>query len=213
VTACSLSSDSPLSATTARKAALRRHLLAARRALDPDTAARAALAARDHALTLPAPPSGAVVAGFWPLAGEIDPRPLLEALRARGHPLALPVTPPPGAAPSLVFRVWDGDPDALEPGPFHTRQPAATAPAVEPDWILVPVVGFDRRGHRLGFGAGYYDRFLDGRAATAVGLAFACQEVPLAEGGVPVEPHDVPLTAVVTERGLIRPDDTARRKG
>jgi 5-formyltetrahydrofolate cyclo-ligase len=212
VTASSLIRDPTLPAAAAHKAALRRHLLAARRALDPDTAARAALAARDHALTLP-PPPGTVVAGFWPLAGEIDPRPLLEALRARGHTLALPVTPPPSAAPSLVFRVWEGDPDALERGPFHTRQPPVTAPAVEPDWILVPLVGFDRRGHRLGHGAGYYDRFLDGRAATAVGLAFACQEVPLAQGGVPVEPHDVPLTAVVTERGLIRPDDLSKGPG
>lgn len=213
MTASSLFPDSPLSAAADHKAALRRRLLAARRALDPETAARAALAARDHALTLPSPPPGAVVAGFWPLAGEIDPRPLLEALRARGHPLALPVTPAPGTAPSLVFRVWEGDPDALEPGPFHTRQPAATAPVVEPDWILVPLVGFDRRGHRLGHGAGYYDRFLDGRAATAVGLAFDCQEVPLAEGGVPAEPHDVPLAAVVTDQGVVRPDTPTKGPG
>jgi len=189
----------------ARKAALRPALLAARRAVDAETAARAALAARDHCLAHAAPPAGAVVGGSWPLAGELDPRPLLAALRARGHAVALPVTPPPGAAPALVFRLWDGESTTLETGPFRTRHPLAPAPEVRPDWILVPLVGFDRRGHRLGHGAGYYDRALAGADVTAIGFAFACQEVPLTEGGVPVEPHDVPLTAVVTEREVLVP--------
>jgi len=70
-------------------------------------------------------------------------------------------------------------------------------------------VGFDRAGTRLGYGGGYYDRLLDplGPASgrPAVGLAFACQEIGSDDGPLPKEPHDIPLTAIATEQGLIRP--------
>ncbi|WP_246152298.1 5-formyltetrahydrofolate cyclo-ligase [Roseospira navarrensis] len=192
----------------ARKATLRAHLLTARANIGPARAEQAGRAARDHALSDVAPPPGAVVAGFWPMRGELDPRPLLAALAARGHPVALPVTPPKSAPPVLVFRLWDGDPDALVDGPFKTRQPPESAPRVEPAWLLVPLVGFDRRGVRLGYGGGFYDRHLagPGAGATALGYAYACQEAPLASGGVPVEPHDIPLAAIVTEAGTIHPE-------
>jgi 5-formyltetrahydrofolate cyclo-ligase len=145
------------------------------------------------------------------MRGELDPRPLLAVLAARGHTVALPVTPPPDAPPLLTFRVWDSDPDTLEDGPFKTRQPTADAPPCDPDWLLVPLVGFDRRGVRLGYGGGFYDRYLlarrgGRRGVTAVGLGFAAQEVPLFEGGLPAEPHDIPLAAVLTEAGVIHPE-------
>jgi 5-formyltetrahydrofolate cyclo-ligase len=142
------------------------------------------------------PPPGAVVAGFWPMGTEIDIRPLLQALEARGHALALPVTPKRGQP--LGFRRWRFG-EALAHGPMGTRQPAA-GEAVTPDWLLVPLLAFDRAGRRLGYGGGYYDRTLAGLpGALAIGCAFAAQEVP----EVPAGPEDVRLPRIATEAGII----------
>ena len=141
-------------------------------------------------------PDGAPVAGFWPLPGEIDIRPLLAALHARGHPVLLPETPPRGRP--LVFRHW-------EPGAAMVREPFGTlrpvGPRGMPEALFVPLLAFDRAGHRLGYGGGYYDRTLSAlTGALAIGCAYAAQEV----AAVPVGPHDVRLDAVATELGVIR---------
>ncbi len=149
----------------------------------------------EHLLRSLPPPAGAVVAGYWPLAGEIDIRPLLLALAARGHRVALPVTPRRGLP--LAFRQWRPD-EALAPGRFGTMTPAG--PEIVPEVLLVPLLAFDRRGHRLGYGAGYYDRTLASLpAACAIGCAFAAQEV----AEVPAGPYDVTLGAIATETGVI----------
>jgi 5-formyltetrahydrofolate cyclo-ligase len=142
---------------------------------------------------LPAP--GTVVAGFWPLAGEIDIRPLLHALVDRGHPVVLPVTPPRGSP--LAFRLWRPG-DAMALGRFGTPVPVGETMA--PAMLLVPLLAFDRGGHRLGYGAGYYDRTLAALpGARTLGCAFAAQELD----SVPAGPQDLPLDAVATERGVI----------
>jgi 5-formyltetrahydrofolate cyclo-ligase len=198
--------------------------LAARVGCDPaqsaaaSAVAGAALAA--HVLRDCSPPAGAVVSGVWPLGGEIDLRPLMEALHARGHPVVLPVTPPRGHP--LTFRLWRPG-DALVRERFGTMVPVpverpdglppdglppdgrAAAKALVPDFLLVPLLTFDQRGHRLGYGGGYYDRTLaalrrTGGAGFALGCAFAAQEVD----AVPVGPNDVALDAVATECGVIR---------
>ncbi|KAA5605703.1 5-formyltetrahydrofolate cyclo-ligase [Roseospira marina] len=191
-----------------RKAEARAKGLTRRRAIPPEDARKAAEAACAVVLRDAPPPPGAIVAGYWPMRGELDPGPLLAILAERGHPVALPVTPPADAPPCLRFRRWDGNPASLAPGPFKTRHPPEGAPDVQPDWMLVPLLGFDRRGQRLGYGGGFYDRYLAARgpALTALGFAFAVQEIPLADGGVPCEPHDRPLTALVTDAGIIRPE-------
>ena len=150
---------------------------------------------RDIVLTHRPPPAGAVVAGFLPLAGEIDTRPLLAALRARGHALVLPATPPRGAP--LRFLEWHED-DPMLRERFGTLRP--TGPERAPDMILVPLLAFDRAGRRLGYGGGYYDRTLPRHpAALRLGIGFAAQEM----ADVPAGPADVRLPAVATERGII----------
>lgn len=175
------------------KATLRAQALAARASGDGD---QAALAARLTAVL--APFAGQVLAGYWPMRAEADPRP---AMAAHDGPLCLPVVP--GRAVPLIFRQWSpGDP--LDRGPMGTAHPPETAAQVTPSVLIVPLAAFDRRGHRLGYGGGYYDRTLQGlRAAgpvTAIGLAFAGQELP----DLPDEPFDQPLDMVVTDTAVIR---------
>ena len=151
-------------------------------------------------------PVGSTVAGYWPLRDEMDPLPVLSALAARGQRLCLPVVVGAGAA--LAFRAWQ--PDApLEPAAFGTRVPGPDCPAVAPDILLVPLLAFDRRGRRLGYGGGFYDRTLAAlrgrRAIVAVGLAFAAQEA----AEVPVEAGDEALDRIVTEREVVTPEPFA----
>ena len=183
------------------KADLRSSALARRDACEP--AFRADASVRVAALALPlfqGLAKGAVVAGFFPMRSEIDPRPLMQALVGHGFALALPCVTKDG----LVFRHWVyGDP--LAKRRFGLSEPLDSAPRVTPAAFIVPLAAFDRRGHRIGYGAGHYDRTLAAHpGALAVGLAFSIQEVPR----VPDEPHDHPLNAVVTEEGVVRPHGT-----
>jgi 5-formyltetrahydrofolate cyclo-ligase len=138
------------------------------------------------------------VSAYWPIRTEIDPRPLLIALA--GSAMALPVVIGPGHP--LEFRRWR-EGDTLDIGVFGTAHPPATAEIVEPDLLLVPLLAFDRRRYRLGYGAGYYDRTLAGlrsrKKIMAVGVAFAGQEVD----SVPIDGWDQQLDLVITDRDII----------
>jgi 5-formyltetrahydrofolate cyclo-ligase len=185
--------------TTDIKAGLRRQCLSRRDALDPAFRAAASGRAAHHVLHVLAAREPATVSGFLPIRSEIDPRPAMDALAARGHRLALPCVTPEG----LVFRLWSpGDP--LRRVGFGLSEPEPSAKAVDPDILLVPLAAFDSRGHRIGYGAGHYDRAIArlsrGSRPFTVGLAFAVQRV----AHVPDEPHDQPLDAVVTEDGALR---------
>lgn len=192
-----------------KKEALRAALLTRRNAI----AARAKGAAQGLADrfgdAVPLPPKAAV-SGYVPIKNEIDIGPLLDALRRAGHDILLPVTP---AAPGpLVFKRWR-DGDALVPGALGTREPAADAPDDTPAVLIVPLLGFDRRGGRLGYGGGYYDRTISAlrrdRDILAVGVAFAEQEI----ARVPCRAGDERVDWVITEREAISVREGMRRNG
>ena len=122
------------------------------------------------------PHAGKILSGYWPMRGKAVP---------------------------LIFRAWDGK--ALEPGPFGTSHPPASAPELSPRVLIVPLAAFDRTGNRIGYGGGYYDRTLevlrrDG-ACVAIGLAFASQELQ----SIPVEAFDQRLDMIVTDHDVILP--------
>ena len=181
---------------SAAKAALRAECRRARRARARRTEDAAVIA--EHALAVVSFPPGAAVAGYWPFDDEADPRPLMRALAARGHPLCLPVVA--GRDRALVFRAWAPG-DALEAGAFDTRVPAACAPQRAPRALLVPLLAADRDGFRLGYGGGYYDRTLAALGgALAVGVAFHDQ----LRDALPRDRHDRPLDWLATERAVLR---------
>jgi 5-formyltetrahydrofolate cyclo-ligase len=163
--------------------------------------ARSDAAATIAATPLPVElPRGVIVAGYSPINSELDPFPLMQALAGKGAVLALPVVIARDHA--LIFREWQPD-EGLVRGAFGIFQPPSDADEVDPDIVLVPLAAFDRAGHRIGYGRGYYDRTLQGlrskKKITVIGLAFAVQEIET----VPRLPHDEQLDCVLTERELI----------
>jgi 5-formyltetrahydrofolate cyclo-ligase len=181
------------------KAALRAEALARRDALAPDYREAAARRITDTVLALrhrfPAGP----VSAFWPIRSEIDTRPLMEFLARTGAVIALPIV----EKPRLTFRRWRPG-ETLRSAGFGLSEPHDHAPALVPATMLVPLAAFDRCCHRIGYGAGFYDRAIAEISAIAVpltiGLAFAVQEV----ARVPADWHDRALDLVVTEDGVIK---------
>jgi 5-formyltetrahydrofolate cyclo-ligase len=181
------------------KAELRREALARRDALPAAERAQAAEAIAAHAFPVPLKPE-AIVSGFMPMKSEINPLPLMRKLAAAGGRLALPVVA--GRGKPLIMRAW-GIGEPLAAGVWGIREPAPSATVVAPDILLVPLLAFDRAGHRIGYGAGYYDMTIAAlrarQAVVAIGLAFAAQEI----AAVPATPHDAPLDLVLTEREVV----------
>ena len=184
---------------TDRKAQLRVQALARRDALLAAARAVAAevIAARPFPLKVAA---GMIVAGFSPMKSEINPIPLLRKLSDAGASLALPAIA--GRGKPLIMRAWHfGAP--LNSGQWGIREPTPDAPEVAPDILIVPLACFDRAGHRIGYGAGYYDMTINALRAKkpviAIGIAFAAQEIPK----VPATERDARLDLVLTERETI----------
>jgi len=137
------------------------------------------------------------IAAVWPLAGEVDLRPLCHALSVSGRQVLLPETTPKGSP--LIFRRWTPA-SLMTAGRFGTSHPEGEIDI--PDLVLVPFLAFDASGYRLGYGGGYYDRTLAMLDVPAIGFGFAGQQVER----VPRGPYDIPIPAIVTERGIIRTD-------
>jgi 5-formyltetrahydrofolate cyclo-ligase len=137
---------------------------------------------------------------YLPMRSEVDTRPLIADALARGKRVAVPMVVPKATE---LAHAWLESlaADALTPGVFGTFNPRELRPATPGDWdvVIVPLLAFDRRGHRLGYGKGFYDRLLATSSGTTIGVGFAAQEVD----ALPAEAHDIRLDWIVTEREVI----------
>jgi 5-formyltetrahydrofolate cyclo-ligase len=187
------------------KSAFRKTMRARRSALaraHPDFARDAA----EHVAALQVV-EGATVGAYVAFKDEADPHLILKKLIERNCPVAFPRVA--AKDEPLVFHRWKAG-DVMQPGAFGILEPSKDWPLAYPKILLVPLLAFDREGHRLGYGGGFYDRTLDFLRANstvrAIGVAFAGQEVE----ELPREAHDHPLDAVITENGVR--DFTTRRE-
>lgn len=141
-----------------------------------------------------------IVSAYMPMRTEIDPLPTMTELHARGVRICVPMIE--GRDLPLSFREWTPS-ITLEDGPFGAKVPA-TGETLEPEVVITPLVAFDARGYRLGYGGGFYDRTFEGLRdeVLSVGFAYAGQQLD----EVPTEPTDVRLYSVVTERHVFRFD-------
>jgi 5-formyltetrahydrofolate cyclo-ligase len=182
-----------------QKSQIRAEALARRDAMPAEERAAAAEQIAARAFPVPITP-GVIVSGFMPLKSEINPIPLMRKLAAAGAQLALPAIK--GRGHPLIMRAYAFG-DDLARGQWGIREPKPEAPEVAPDIVIVPLAAFDHAGNRIGYGAGYYDMTLAALRAkkkvTAIGLAFAAQEMPQ----VPTDERDERLDLVLTERGLL----------
>lgn len=186
-----------MNAAPADKNTLRQDAL--RKRLSLPTAARkeAAQAMAERFLQTVKLKPGAVIAGYWPVNGEINVLPLLTQLQGQGYACALPQMS--GKDKPLLFGRWS-EKTPMKTNAFEIKEPEASAPAVMPDIVIVPLLAFDDQLHRLGYGAGFYDRTFTVMKKigpfTAVGVAYDVQKI----GKVPAEAHDRALDMVVTDR-------------
>ncbi|MGJ4854402.1 5-formyltetrahydrofolate cyclo-ligase [Labrys sp. KB_33_2] len=186
-------------ASTDHKTQLRHKAMAARAEIRGHQRQSATARAAHHAFSRLKYTSG-IVGLYQAFRDEIHPGEIAERLHHTGRKLALPTTPKYGHP--LTFRAWaPGDP--LVVGRHNIPEPSPEAEEVHPQVLLVPPVAFDRRGYRIGYGAGFYDRTIPQLRAMhpvfTLGYAFACQEVAV----LPAEHHDVPLDAIATENEII----------
>lgn len=185
------------------KTDIRRRMLAQRDLVSPHEAheAAAAIARSGLALVRTQCRPGAPVAAYWPIRSEISTRPLIEALHAAGYRVLLPAMR--SATRVLAFRAFTPG-DELAKGPLGLSEPPADAGEGVPDLIFAPLVAFDARGARIGYGGGHYDATLQALrargACVSVGLAYDLQEAD----AIPAEPHDETLDFVLTEKRLLR---------
>ncbi|PQJ35786.1 5-formyltetrahydrofolate cyclo-ligase [Salinibacter sp. 10B] len=190
----------PSSVASRSKDEWREHFRTLRRGLSPARYAALGTLIGSRALSLSPVAQASVVHVYWPLPeqGEVDTRPLIGALRGQGKTVVLPVvTSYDPAAPTMEHRRYDGH-SATTTNRWGIREPANTA-QVSPDAldvVLVPALGVDQRGNRIGHGSGYYDAFLRHVDVPCIALIYADCFV----SHLPSAPHDIPVTTVVTER-------------
>jgi 5-formyltetrahydrofolate cyclo-ligase len=183
----------------AQKAALRAERLAARDAMTAEDRIEKSMRIADAGGSLIDVGLGEDVSGFFPIRSEVDVRPLMQRLRERGARLSVPVVLD---KQTIEFRELVPGAPLVSTG-FGTFGPGPEARVVDPGLMLVPLAAFDRAGHRIGYGAGFYDRAISrlhekGKRPRLIGIAFDCQEIDI----VPAEEHDVALDAILTESGL-----------
>ena len=179
------------------KRALRREILERRDALAVSDRAASSARICDRLLALPEVQRATTALVFWSFGSEVDTGPILERLEDRGVQVALPRIEGDDIVPVRYRRG-----DRLSEAVFGVREPAAGRVLAGPDVdvVIVPGVAFDREGQRLGYGRGFYDRFLRSTDAFRVAIGFELQLVD----DVPHGRGDVPMDAIVTEAGVTR---------
>ena len=189
---------------------LRSHFVTMRRSLSAEERTTAETAIYESLFSLPAWREAPVICGFVSVRGEPNTTPILRRAAAEGKTVALPVTITDAREGNMIFRsLPDGDVGRLIPARFGIPEPDEGCPAVSPadlsgSLILVPALAFDREGYRLGYGGGYYDRFLQGLGeagipVSTVGLTYgAC-----VADALPRESHDIPVHYVIDERRIL----------
>lgn len=189
--------SAPVLDPTERKKSVRKRAFSARKAAKSDAANIAATAHLNDYLKANA--SAKVIAGYMAIQTEIDPYVSMATMHKLGRAICLPVIP--GHAMPLLFREWTPDCAMIE-GDFGALIPRGGR-ELTPDLAIVPLVGFDMFGHRLGYGGGFYDRTLailrKNRKFKAVGFAFAGQELT----DIPTDKYDQALDAIITENGVL----------
>ena len=182
------------------KAALRADIQRRLSQRDPADNAACDVRITQYVLSLPEFQAAERVFAYCSVVPEVDTHPILAQARRRGKTVALPVTQPDG---QMQFARYDG---ALVPGRYGIPEPPRSAQVMLPqpgDLILVPALAYDRAGRRLGRGGGYYDRFLVCADCCTVGLIRAA----FLFDALPAEWNDVPVSAVITEDGVLRPQE------
>jgi 5-formyltetrahydrofolate cyclo-ligase len=189
----------------ADKSQLREHYLVKRQAIsDADRAAWTMAACEKIYTTIhPIAPPSAVIAGYKPVKGEIDPMPALTKLLAHNHRMALPVMGKEEGRKQLSFHPWKPG-DTLTVKQYGIHEPELGAEILLPDIVIVPLVAYDLNGNRLGYGGGYYDAVLRKLRAVkpdfiAIGVGFSLQEDTM----LPSEAYDEKLHKIITEKEVI----------
>jgi len=183
------------------KRTLRQNILARRRALSHDQWRASSQLAQQQLVSLEEFKRADCIALYAPAHNETDTADILAVAFAAGKRVLYPAV----CDDRMVFRQVEGV-ESLSEGTFGILEPCSTGCdhlADEPDLIVVPGVAFDLSGHRIGYGKGFYDRFLQhpGRRAHLIGL---CHDFQLIEGAIPAEGHDIRMELVVTDRRVIR---------
>ncbi len=178
--------------------ALRSRLIAARREMSEGDHRERSMLITTHLIGILRPFGARILAFYWPHRREYDPRALAERIVAEGGAAALPVVVEKNKA--LAFRQWHPDMEMMI-GLYEIPHPAEDS-AITPETILVPVVGFDGAGYRLGYGGGYYDRTIAAfeKRPTTIGIGFELGRLETIDPG----PHDIAMDMIVTEAGVFK---------
>ena len=179
----------------------RKHLIAAREAIPAETHQQWSQAITGFLKQGLQQPQKMIIGIYWPFRGEYDPRPIARYFLQQGAILALPEITSKNEP--LCFREWSPD-TPMKSGAYGIPVPLET-PIVRLDALIIPMVGFDQHGYRLGYGSGYFDRTLATyeRQPLTIGVAFELQRLD----SIYPQAHDISMHYVVTEAGIFRTKD------
>ncbi len=183
------------------KSALRQSFLERRLQMLPNDRANASQAIFEAFFKNVQMTNNAIVAGYWPIKAEVDVMLILRELLGKGHRCALPHVASESAP--LLFRHWD-EKTKMVTGKLGIHEPATGSATLIPDIMLVPLLAFDTKGHRLGYGAGFYDRTIarlkKQKSVRTIGLAYEMQMY----GEIPKGENDVKIDMIITDRNIYK---------